>query len=109
MAPEADDSAIGHLKRQLSPRVSAFAHLQGVTSGCDWRLDRVASRFKWPDAFTVDQDIERAKVLQLDDGCFSRQLESRRHLRPHRVMGLGLLPLLQREAVKFACQCCDPA
>ena len=44
MAPEADDLAIGHLKREFSARVSAFADSQGVTSRCDWRLDRVTIR-----------------------------------------------------------------
>lgn len=94
MASEADDLAIGHLKREFSARVSAFADLQDVTSKCDWRPDRVTVRFNRPDAFTAGHDVERATVEYLHNGCFRVSLSV-----------AGTLRLLSAQPLSFV-RCC---
>ena len=98
MAPEAADLAISHLKREFAARVSAFADLQGVMSRCNWRLDRVTIRFNRPDAFTVDQDIVRATARISMTGAFRVSLRVA-DIFALRLLGLGLFPSLQGEAV----------
>ena len=61
LAVEADELAIGHLKRELSARVAAFPDLQGVTSGFDRRLEGVV-QCERPDALAVHKDLERATM-----------------------------------------------